>query len=126
MAPRTLRTPLRWIFIFLVALAFLAGPANVGFSPALSESIETKLLDEQIARLFREGRYSEAVPLAQQLLELREKAVGSDHPEVASALTALANLYYSQGRYADAEPLYRRSLSIAEHSLGPEHPYVAR
>jgi tetratricopeptide (TPR) repeat protein len=111
-ALRTLRT-----LIFLIALAFLAGPANVGVSPARSETIDSKLLDEQIAKLYRDGRYSEAIPLAQQLLESREKAAGPDHPEVASALTTLANLYNSQGRYADAEPLYKRSLSILEHSL---------
>ena len=118
------RPLIRWTYIVLVALAFLGGAA--GFPPAISETIESKILDEQIAKLYRDGRYSEAIPLAQQLLALREEAVGPDHPEVASASATLANLYYSQGRYPDAELLYKRSLSILEHSLGPTHPYVAR
>jgi hypothetical protein len=95
MVPRTLN---RWTFIFVIVLAFVAGAVTIGLSPALSQTIEAKLLEEQIAKLYRDGRYSETIPLAQQLLDLREKAFGSDHPEVASASTALANLYYSQGR----------------------------
>jgi hypothetical protein len=48
--------------------------------------------------------------------------LGADHPNVASSLNNLANLYYVQMRYGEAEPLYMRALAIAEVSLGEEHP----
>jgi hypothetical protein len=43
------------------------------------------------------------IPIAQRILAIREKALGRDHPDVATALNNLAQLYLSQGRYADAE-----------------------
>ncbi len=54
-----------------------------------------------------------------------EKALGPDHPDVATSLNNLAELYRTQGQYAQAEPLYKRSLAIAEKSLGLDHPAVA-
>jgi tetratricopeptide (TPR) repeat protein len=50
-----------------------------------------------------------------------EKALGPEHPNVATSLNNLAALYKAQGRYAEAEPLYRRALEIWEKALGPEH-----
>ena len=58
-------------------------------------------------------------------LEIREKQLGRDHPDVATSLNNLAALYQAMGRYAEAEPLYRRSLAIREKQLGPDHPDVA-
>jgi tetratricopeptide (TPR) repeat protein len=54
-----------------------------------------------------------------------EKALGPDHPDVATNLNNLAKLLYTQGNYAAAEPLYRRALAIDEKALGPNHPTVA-
>ena len=54
-----------------------------------------------------------------------EKALGPDHPNVATSLNNLAELYRTQGQYAQAEPLYKRSLAIVEKALGPNHPNVA-
>ena len=58
-------------------------------------------------------------------MSIREKALGPDHPDVATSLNDLASLYDTQGDYAKAEPLYKRSLSIWEKALGPDHPDVA-
>jgi tetratricopeptide (TPR) repeat protein len=55
-----------------------------------------------------------------------EKALGPEHPNVATSLSNLAGLYQAQGRYADAEPLLKRALAIQEKALGPDHPDVAR
>jgi CHAT domain-containing protein/tetratricopeptide (TPR) repeat protein len=50
---------------------------------------------------------------------------GDKHPEYATAISWLANVYGAQGRYAEAERLYKRSLAIREKALGPEDPLVA-
>jgi tetratricopeptide (TPR) repeat protein len=89
--------------------------------------------DEQLAkylnmagRAYNEaGRYSEAEPLYKRSLQIREKVLGPEHPDVAASLNNLALLYRDQGRYPEAEPLYKRSLEIVEKVLGPEHPDVA-
>ena len=72
-----------------------------------------------------QGRYAEAEPLYKRALAIQEKALGPDHPDVATALNNLAVLYRHQGRYAEAEPLYKRALAIEEKALGPDHPDVA-
>ena len=74
---------------------------------------------------FEVGRYTEAQPFLEKALQIREKALGPDHPDVAISLNNLAELYRAQGQYGKAEPLYQRSLAIKEKALGPEHPDVA-
>ncbi len=67
-----------------------------------------------------------AEPLYERSLAIREKVLGSAHPDVAQSLNNLALLYHVQGKYAEAEPLYQRALRIDEKALGPEHPNVAQ
>ena len=67
-----------------------------------------------------------AEPLYQRSLAIFEKALGPEHPDVATVLNNLAELYRAQGKYAEAEPLYKRALAIREIALGPEHPDVAQ
>jgi tetratricopeptide (TPR) repeat protein len=50
--------------------------------------------------------------------------LGKEHPDVASSLNNLAELYQDQGNYSQAEPLFQRSLAIWEKVLGKEHPQV--
>ncbi|CAM9170512.1 unnamed protein product, partial [Laminaria digitata] len=69
---------------------------------------------------FQQGRYDEAVPLLRRSLDIREKALGPEHLEVASALNGLG-----LGIYPGAELLSRRTLTIREKASGPEHVGVA-
>jgi len=82
-------------------------------------------LTSQVLQLYNQARYAEAVPLAEEALATREKAVGREHSDVAGNLNILALLYSAQGRYAEAEPLYRRTLEIEERTLGPENVTLA-
>jgi CHAT domain-containing protein/tetratricopeptide (TPR) repeat protein len=61
-----------------------------------------------------------------QALDIREKALGSMHPDVAKSAHNLALLYQMQGAYAKAEPLLVRALNIQENALGAMHPNVAK
>ncbi|MEP0909762.1 FxSxx-COOH system tetratricopeptide repeat protein [Leptolyngbya sp. GB1-A1] len=84
-----------------------------------------RLLNRAGYYLYQRGQYTEAEPLFQRLLEIREAQLGKDYPAVATSLNNLAGLYDSQGRYSEAEPLYQRSLKIYEAQLGKDHPAVA-
>ncbi len=64
-------------------------------------------------------------PLFKRSLAIKEKALGPDHPDVATSLNNLALLYYTQGQYAQAEPIFKRSLAIWEKALGLDHSNVA-
>jgi tetratricopeptide (TPR) repeat protein len=84
-----------------------------------------RLLQKAGAYLHDRGRYTDAKPLCERALAIFEKALGPEHPDVASGLNELAVLYKTQGQYTKAERLYGRALAIWEKALGPEHPYVA-
>ena len=92
---------------------------------AVAQEDEAAALAARAAALYEAGKYSEAIPLAQQVLAIRERQLGSDHPDVVKAINDLAVAYEGQGRYVDAEPLYQRALAIREDALGPYHLDVA-
>jgi len=102
-----------------------------GQSPVVPTSAQTEELNEaqrlgeQFTQLIQQGKYAQAIPLAQKLLAIAEKAFDPDAPEVAKFLDMLAALYKVQGNYQSAEPLSKRALAIYEKALGPDHPTVA-
>jgi CHAT domain-containing protein len=108
------------VFAALVFL-FLLFPA-LTFSQSLEEADK---LHQQAIQLYNQGRYDEAINLAKEVLAIREKALGPEHPDTATSLNNLAGLYETTGRYAEAEPLYKRSLAIREKVLGSDHPDTA-
>jgi tetratricopeptide (TPR) repeat protein len=68
-----------------------------------------------------QSKYREAEELIQQSLAIREKILGSGHPQTAKSLHHLALLYEAQARYAEAEQHYLRALAIREKILGQEN-----
>jgi CHAT domain-containing protein/tetratricopeptide (TPR) repeat protein len=96
--------------------------AATGRDRALQEG--RQLLAEGV-RLNRAAKYSEALPLLERALEIRQKTLAPEDPLVADALQALANVYRNKEDYANAEPLFRRALAIREKVLGEEHPDAA-
>jgi len=84
-----------------------------------------RLLNEFAYYLDDRADYAAAEPLYQRALKIDEDLLGPDHPDVATSLNNLAELYRVLGRFAEAEPLYLRALMISEEALGQDHPYVA-
>ena len=78
--------------------AALAGVLFVGTSsmPLAQQMDDLNELNNRILELYRDRRYSDAIQIAQRILDIREKALGRDHPDVAAALGDLANLYVYQ------------------------------
>ena len=104
-------------------LSLLFSHSAFGQKQALDEA---KQLNQKASELYKAGKYNEAIPYAKQVLEIYEKILGKDHPNVATSLNNLAGLYKVIGRYSEAEPLYKRSLEIREKAFGREHPSVAQ
>ncbi len=94
-------------------------------STIICKILFTQSLNNLAALYHDQGKYAEAEPLYKRSLAIWEKALGPEHPDVATSLNNLAGLYQAQGKYAEGEPLYKRSLAIWEKVLGPEHPDVA-
>lgn len=88
-----------------------------------------------------QGKYAEAELLYELETEIREKALGPDHPIVAAILSNRAGLLKSHVRaeeiidgphsnaldkYAEAEPFFERSQVIREMVLCPDHLAVSQ
>jgi tetratricopeptide (TPR) repeat protein len=91
----------------------------------ISSSEAARLLNRAGYYLNERAQYTEAEPLLQRALSIREQVLGANHPDVAHTLNSLAVLYGNQGKYGEAEPLYQRALTIYEQVFGPNHPDVA-
>jgi CHAT domain-containing protein/Tfp pilus assembly protein PilF len=86
---------------------------------------EASKLNAERARLDNAGKYDEARPLGERVVQIRERVLGPEHPDVAAALNSLAFLYFIKADYVKAETLYQRALAIGEKALAPEHPSLA-
>jgi tetratricopeptide (TPR) repeat protein len=72
------------------------------------------------------GQYTDAAPLYQQALAIRQQSLGTDHPDVASSLNNLAMLYQDQNSFAEAEPLLQQALAIRQQAFDADHPDIAQ
>jgi len=63
--------------------------------------------------------------LYKRSLDIFERVLGKEHPNIATILNNLGLLYHLIGDYTQAKPLYERSLVIREKVLGEDHPDVA-
>ena len=94
---------------------------------AEGESAEFGSALHELALLYKDqGKYKEAEPLYLRAVEIKEKALGRNHPDVAEALNDLAVLYRREGKYKEAEPLYLRALAVKEQAYGKDHLSVAQ
>jgi CHAT domain-containing protein/Tfp pilus assembly protein PilF len=115
---------MQWkVAVALVFLTLCFGVVTVwGYTNELQEAGR---LEQQRDQLQAEGKYTDAVRFGEQVLAIREKTLGPDHPGTAAALSHLALLYQGMGDYVKALPLSQRALEICERALGPDHPDTA-
>ena len=67
-------------------------------------------------------KHADAEKLQIQVLDLRNKLLGQEHPDTISAICNLANTYHCLGNYAKAEKLQIQVLDLRNRCLGQEHP----
>jgi hypothetical protein len=82
-------------------------------------------LNNRAAKYQEEGNTGRPEGLYLRALDIKEKLLGMEHPEVALTLNNLAVYYRAVGRSAEARVLLERALSIFQKALGSSHPSVA-
>lgn len=80
-------------------------------SPALQEANK---LSVEVVKLFQEGKYKEALPIAQKVVEINEKELGKNDIEVAKALANLGYVYYLLEDNKKSQEAFERSVEIFE------------
>lgn len=75
---------------------------------------EAEKLNESVVKFYAEGKYKEALPLAERVLALYEKAVGDEHVLIGNALNNLAVIRLALKDFGKAEPILERILARRE------------
>lgn len=98
--------------------------ALIGFAPIcaqtppkaapVSESRETAKLSEEVVRLFQAGKFDEALPVAKQAIEAREKELGPNHLLVAQAWRNLAYVELNVKKEKEASKAFDKAFDIYE------------
>ena len=91
-------------------------------SPGLVESYE---LTDKVRKLYSEGNYDEALPLAKRALDLREAALGRNHEDLIPLLLNLGELYKAKQKLGDAHSCFERALQISEKAFGADDARLA-
>jgi len=71
------------------------------------------------------GEREEARVMYDRTLAIRERLLGSEHPDVATALQNVGTALHLSGSHREAMALFERGLAIQEKTLGAQHPAVA-
>jgi len=86
-----------------------------------TEDDDPNALNQRVRQLIEQGKYQEAIPIAERAVEMAKRVRGPEHSETADALNNLGSLFKKIRDYAKAEPLYREALQIRQKVLGSEH-----
>ncbi|MCS7304963.1 MAG: CHAT domain-containing protein [Thermoguttaceae bacterium] len=124
--PRRSWCRIQVVFVLLQCLLVLLSP-----KPLRAEETEAQLLQQfqqiqaQCEELIRGGKYSEAEPIAQELLQLANGPLRTLPLNRAIVYSLLGKIYYHQARYAEAERVFQQAINIYEDKLGLYHPQTA-
>jgi tetratricopeptide (TPR) repeat protein len=75
---------------------------------------------------FARSEYEDAFESFGEALATFERALGPDHPDVASAALNVGSAAFSRGAVDDARAAFERALEIQRRTYGPAHPALAR
>jgi CHAT domain-containing protein/Tfp pilus assembly protein PilF len=117
-----MRQVVGWMVVMFLCCA-AGGQTGEGRPDARLVEAQTNF--DAAKKLLTSGQYAESLLRARQALALREAVLGSTHPDCASCLDLMGNLYRLQGDVPPAEPLLQRALALREAALGHDHPDVA-
>jgi tetratricopeptide (TPR) repeat protein len=85
---------------------------------------EAATLTNSLVKLYREGKYTEALPLAKRVVQLREVGLTADDPLLRTALINLGQIYIALGKLKEAETAFERVAKSYE-TTQPDAPKFA-
>jgi serine/threonine-protein kinase len=108
-------------------------PEAMGLMLALESAVDcadddetrAEALNTQAVTYQRMGQYEEARLKHESALELRQKALGAEHPLVAASYNNLGIVLAEMGQYEEARASYDRALQLRRKTQGKDHPLVA-
>lgn len=86
--------------------------AVLAFAPAAFAQADADALDRQVVKLFSEGKYEEALPMAERAVELRAAALGKNALKTGESVRNLAYVQLAAGRTKTAAGSFERAIAI--------------
>ena len=71
-----------------------------------------------------QGRWNKAEQLEVQVMDMRKKLLGAEHPHTLTCMANLASIYWNQGKWNEAEQLDIQVMDMKKKVLGAEHPHT--
>jgi tetratricopeptide (TPR) repeat protein len=119
-------------YVLAAALNWSENFENYGFSWSWQLHVASVLhhcpdINSDVAACFGSvfiltGQWEKAPPLLTRVLQLRQQALGEEHPDTLAAMNNLASAYTNQGLLKQAEELQVRVADATKLVLGNEHP----
>ena len=110
-------------FVLRLLLVFLL--ATCAALPVFAQEEHWDTLNTRVKNLYTREKYAEALPIAEENLQMAEEAWGPNDYRVAFSLQDLAAIRNEQNDFAGAEPLAQRALKILEAATPPDPRRVA-
>ena len=95
-------------------------------SSTSQELTDTAKVDAEMMKLYKEGKFDEAIPLGERVLKIRQKLLPPNDPHLADSMGNLAMLYLARKKFDDAGSLLQRALSIYEQTPGGDALVMAK
>ena len=95
---------------------------SVAFSATLDDA---KSYSATAYKYYQDGNYPKSLEFLTKALEIREKALGKDHPDTATSYNNIGIVYKNMGDYPKALEFFTKALNINEKVLGKDHPATA-
>ena len=73
----------------------------------------------------KQGKYGEAIEFDGKALEIYQKTLPPNHPDLANSYSNIGSVYYKMGKYSKALSYYEKALEIKQKTLSPNHPDLA-
>lgn len=107
------------LLVFLLTSLLTSSIVISQSSPESPELTEATELTKSVAKLFKEGKFDEALPLAKRALEIRERLLPPTDQRVSLSLGYLGDVYMAKRDYDKARKTFERLLVLQEERLGP-------
>jgi tetratricopeptide (TPR) repeat protein len=86
------------------------------------DEASTNLAWKCATALYSDGRYNESGELFVQVMEIRKRVLGPEHPDTLTSMANLASTYRDKGRWDEAEELFVQVMETNKKKLGSDHP----
>lgn len=117
-----------WLALIFIFVGVVVAKNSGAESPASiqSDASSAEQLSAEVGRLCSLKQFSEALPLARKVVEIRENTVGKKHLSYGSALANVGNILFALKQYAASIESLTAALEVLEMNSANFQPGVFR